>query len=156
MFPWNRKADTGTAVEPLSDEQSRAQVVEPVRELAAAAGLDVIYATFAWEWCSDQGEPPFHGRVDATFKLPAEVTDRTAYLEQLKGQAAELPGWSGGQAPGSHAYGEAAHRDGTKMIIGPGNSPEMGQIQAFGECRNMNDHRNDSGFGDITDEIRGG
>ncbi len=156
MFPSHRKSEAGPAIQPLSDDESRAQVVDPARQLAAAAGLNVTNATFGWEWCNDQGDPPYHGRVDVAFKLPPEVTDKTAYFQKIAAQAAKLPGWAPGPPPGLNPYGEVAHSGGTMMIIGVGNYPENGEIQVFGECRNMNDHRTDSEFHGITDEVRGG
>lgn len=41
------------------------------------------------------------------------------------------------------------------VVVGPGNYPERGAVQIFGECRNMNDHGDDNQITDITAEVRG-
>ncbi|ORV98055.1 hypothetical protein AWC14_14020 [Mycobacterium kyorinense] len=153
MFPSQHRASP--PVEPLSDEQARAQVVEPARQITKAVGLHVTYATFAWEWCNDQGDPPYHGRVDMVFKVPDGV-DRSAYFQQITTTMAKQPGWGSGAAPGMQPHGENLHKGNITITMGPGRDAEYGRIQLFGECRNMNDHRNDSGWHDITDEIAGG
>ncbi|MCV7233462.1 hypothetical protein BST20_05320 [Mycobacterium branderi] len=152
MFPSRHRASPDVA--PLSDEQSRAQVVDPAKEIVKATGLHVAYATFAWEWCNDQGEPPYHGRVDMTFDIP-EGTDRNAFFRQISATMAKQPGWGTGAAPGMRPHGENLHKDNITITMGPAPN-NGGSIQLLGECRNMNDHRNDSGWHDITDEIAGG
>ncbi|WP_307856863.1 hypothetical protein [Mycolicibacter acidiphilus] len=140
-------------MEPLSDEQSRAQVVDPAKEIARAAGLQVTRVTFAWEWCNDQGEPPYHGRVDMVFKLPSDG-DSGAYFERILSTMADQPGWGEGPVPGKRPFGDSLHKAGATVVVGRRNK-ERGIAQVFGECRNMNDHRDDSGWHDITDEFTG-
>lgn len=153
MFPSHHRASP--PVEPLSDQQARAQVVDPAKEIVKAAGLHVTYATFAWEWCNDQGDPPYHGRVDMAVDVPAGV-DRDAYLRQISATMSKQPGWGGGPPAGMQPHGENLHKGNVTITMGPGNYPNKASIQLIGECRNMNDHRNDSGWHDITDEIAGG
>jgi outer membrane murein-binding lipoprotein Lpp len=153
MFPSQRKAQPGPSVQPLSDEQARAQVVDSARELVKAAKLTVNRATFAWEWCNDQGDPPYHGRVDVAFAVPQGV-DGSAFSKQVAATAAQQPGWAPGPPPGMHPFGDVVHKGGVMVIIGPGHYPEVGALELSGECRNMNDHRKDTDFRDITDELR--
>lgn len=68
---------------------------------------------------------------------------------------AKQPGWGTGAAPGMRPHGENLHKDNITITMGPAPN-NGGSIQLLGECRNMNDHRNDSGWHDITDEIAGG
>jgi len=141
------------AAQALPDDQARGQVVDAAREIARAANLHITYATFEWEWCNDQGEPPYHGRVDMAFEVPAG-TDSAAMSKQIAATAARQPGWSPGPPPGLKPFGDVAHKGGVMAIAAPGNYPERGSVRVFGECRNMNDHRNDTDVHDITSEIQ--
>lgn len=145
---------SGPTAPPPSDEQSRAEVVDAAKELVQVAGLRITYASFQWEWCNDQGEPPFHGRVDLAWEVPAGTTGQ-AFSEQIAATAARQPGWAPGPPPGFQPAGDVVHKGGVMVVVGPGNYPERGAVQVFGECRNMNDHRDDNQIVDITGEIRG-
>jgi hypothetical protein len=146
---------SGPTTPPPSDEQSRAEVVDAARQLVQAADLRITYASFQWEWCNDQGEPPFHGRVDLAWEVPAGTTS-VAVSKQIAATAAQQPGWASGPPPGFQPAGDVVHKGGVMAVIGPGNYPERGAVRIFGECRNMNDHRDDNRIVDITDEVRGG
>lgn len=146
---------SGPTTPPPSDDQSRAEVVDAARELVRAAKLSITYASFQWEWCNDQGEPPFHGRVDLAWEVPVGTTSQVL-SKQIAATAAQQPGWAPGPPPGFQPAGDVVHKGGVMVIVGPGNYPERGAVQIFGECRNINDHREDNGIVDITDEVRGG
>lgn len=139
------------AVTPLTDDESRGQVVDAAKEIVRAARLDITYANLQWEWCNDQGEPPFRTKVELAFVTPAGE-DRSA---QIAASVAAQPGWESGPPPGYVPAGEVVHKGDVWASIGPGNNPERGGIQIYGECRNVNDHRDTDGV-EITDEIRGG
>ena len=158
MFPSQRKAQAGPAhagpsAQPLSDEQARAQVVDPAREVVKAAGLQITYATFEWESCNDQGDPPYQGRVDVAFVIPPGV-DAQVLSKQVAATAAQQPGWAPGAPPDMHLFGELAHKGNVAVTVGPGNYPDRGSVQLIGECRNTNDHHH-SGRDEITEELRG-
>ena len=150
MCPFKRDRQEPT---PISDEESRAQVVDAAKAITAAAGLDVTYANYQWEWCNDQGRPPYHGRVDVAYEVPAG-TDSAAMAKQVAAVAARQPGWASGPPPGLNPYGEVVHKGGVMAIASVGNYPERGALQIFGECKNMNDHRDDSALHDITGEVK--
>ena len=137
----------------LDDAESRAQVVDAAKEITRAANLRVTYATFEWEWCNDQGEPPYHGRVDVAYEVPAGV-DSASMARQVAAAAAGQPAWAQGPPPGFRPYGEVVHKGGVMAIAGPGNYPERGSLQIFGECRNMTDHQGDSALEDITGDVQ--
>lgn len=153
--PTNDTQASGPTTPSPSDEQSRAEVVDAATQLVRAANLQITYASFQWEWCNDQGEPPFHGRVDLAWVVPAGATSQML-SKQIAATAAQQPGWASGPPPGMQSAGEVVHRGGVMVVIGPGNYPDRGAVQIFGECRNMNDHRGDNEIADITDEVRGG
>ena len=146
-------AQNDPKVSPLSDDESRAQVVDAAREIVRAAGLDITYANLQWEWCNDQGEPPFRTKVELAFVVPPGSTGQAAGTEIATAVAAQ-PGWEPGPPPGQHSAGDVVHKGNVWATVGPGNNPDRGAVVVFGECRNMNDHR-DTGGVEITDEIRG-
>ncbi len=146
---------SGPTTPPPSDEQSRAEVVDAAKQLVRAANLRITYASFQWEWCNDQGDPPFHGRVDVAWEVAAGSTSQVL-SKQIAATAAQQPGWAPGPPPGFQPAGDVVHKGGVMVIVGPGNYPERGAVQIFGECRNMNDHRSDNQVVDITAEVRGG
>jgi hypothetical protein len=143
-------AAAGPASAPVTDDQSRAQVVDAATEAVRAAGLRVTYASFQWEWCNDQGEPPFHGRVDVTFDLGGAAT-----FPAIAATLARQPGWAPGPPPGFRPAGDVVHRGGVMVIVGPTAYPDRGTVQVYGECTNMNDHRRDNQIADITRQVSG-
>jgi hypothetical protein len=153
MFPFGHDRDHPAHL--LSDEQTKAQVIEPAKQIAKAAGLQDVSGVFGWESCNDQGDPPFRGRVDMGYDMPAGV-DRDAYFEQIARTMIEH-GWSDGPPPGLHPFGRVIHKEGVMAIIGvhPGGS-QWGSVELSGECRNMDDHRHDGKWYDIKDQLRGG
>lgn len=153
--PWPSAAPpvTSTAQGMLDDDESRAQVVDAAQQIARAANLRVTYATFEWEWCNDQGEPPYHGRVDVAYEVPAAV-DSASMARQFAAAAAKQRAWASGPPRGLNPYGEVVHKGGVMAIAGPGNYPERGSLQIFGECRNMTDHHGDSAIVDITGDVQ--
>lgn len=68
--PWDDSAH------PLTDDQAMAQVVEPAKQIVAAADLQAVRAGFSFTSCNDQGDPPYQGTVRMAFCCRA-ITTRT-------------------------------------------------------------------------------
>jgi putative hemolysin len=143
----------GPSVQPLSDEQARAQVIDPAREVVKAAGLQITYATFEWGSCNDQGDPPYQGEVNVAFVIPPGV-DAQVLSKQVAAAAAKQPGWAPGPPPDGHLAGELAHKGNVAVTVGPGNYPDRGSVQVYGECRNMTDHHHHDERSEITEDLR--
>lgn len=134
----------------LSDEQTRAQVVDPAVAVVRAVKLDDVTGGFSFGSCNDQGEPPFQGRVEVAFKLPA---DPSAVYAQIR-DALVAQGWASGAPAGQMVHGDSLNRDGVTAAVGPRSAdPGYGALQIYGECRNMGDHGSDGPVG-ITDQLR--
>ncbi|WP_241780118.1 hypothetical protein [Mycobacterium persicum] len=150
MFPFAHDPDHPEY--PLSDDQAKAQVIEPARQIVKMADLQDVSGGFGWESCNDQGDPPYRGRVGVSFGVPAGF-DQQVYFQQI---AAKMMahGWSPGAPSGQHLFGTTIHKDGVTAIIGinPG-WREGGAIDLFGECRNMNNHRTDNNAVSIKDQL---
>ena len=133
----------------LSDEQSRAQVVDPAVAVVRKVPLEDVTGGFSFGSCNDQGEAPFQGRVEVAFKLPA---DPSAVYAQIR-DALVAQGWSSGAPQGQVVHGDSLNRDGVTATVGPrAADPGYGALQLYGECRNMGDHGSE-GPVDITDQL---
>ncbi|BBX18757.1 putative lipoprotein LppJ [Mycolicibacterium duvalii] len=134
----------------LSDEQARAQVVDPAVAVVRAVPLDDVTGGFSFGSCNDQGEPPFQGRVEVTFRLPADPEPVYAQIRD----ALLAQGWTGGAPDGQVVHGASLHRDGVKATVGPrALDPGYGSLQFYGECGNTGEHGAE-GAVDITGELR--
>ncbi|WP_158021308.1 hypothetical protein [Mycolicibacterium chubuense] len=134
----------------LSDEQARAQVVDPAVQVVRAVRLDDVTGGFSFGSCNDQGEPPFQGRVEVAFKLPADPARTYAAIRD----ALLAQGWTSGAPAGQVVHGDSLHRGGVTATVGPrAADPGYGALQFYGECRNSGDHGSE-GAVDITGQLR--
>jgi hypothetical protein len=133
---------TEDALPRLSDEEAMAQVVEPARQIVRLAGLQDVSGGFLFESCNDQGDPPYRGRVEMSFAMPADP-EPDAYFQQI---AAVMltQGWIDGPPPGKCPIGVVIHTETVMAIIARASAADMrGSVQLCGQCRNITDHRAD-------------
>ena len=125
----------------MSDEEAMMQVIEPARQIIRVTDLQDVTGGFAFESCNDQGAPPFRGRVEMSFTLPAGVEPD----DYLKGIAAVMvrQGWADGPRPGTCPAGVVIHTATVMAIIGRAGVVGRGSVHLCGACRNMTDHRYD-------------
>jgi hypothetical protein len=138
---------------PLDDNQSRAQVVSPVKDIVALTRLQASSAGYMLMSCTNQNEPPYQGAIYLTFSLPADTQPDTyfgAITATLVGH-----GWTEGLQPNNHAYANTFVKDGVTVIIyRQDDDPGRGVLRVHGECRNTNDHRADTtAWTDVTDQF---
>ena len=75
MIPFGQDPDR--PANPLSDEQTKAQVLDPARQIATIANLQNVSGVFGWESCNDQGEPPFAAEwTSRSTSPPGQTTTR--------------------------------------------------------------------------------
>jgi len=128
--------------EPLSDEQAMAQVVEAARQIVRVARLNDVTGGFLFESCNDQGAPPYRGRVDMSFAVPAGVEPEGHFTQIATAMVRQ--GWTDGPPQGKRPFGVAVHTKTVMAVIGRACSDtSRGSAQVCGECRNMTDHRCD-------------
>jgi hypothetical protein len=140
----------------LTDEQTRAQVVEPARAIVRAADLQGLFPVFRFESCNDQNEAPYRGVAEVGFTFPANV-EQQAYIDRIAAAMVGI-GWSEGPPPGKMPYGRVLHTEQLMAIIAPEpDHPRYGDVKIYGQCRNLTDHRKDEGpvFQDISGELTG-
>jgi hypothetical protein len=147
---------SGPGVAGMSDEQARAQVVEPAKRLVHAAGWQKLSATFRFSSCNDQGDPPYKGVVEIGFVFPPGA-DEPAEVQRIAALMV-ADGWNDGPPPGKMPHGHALHR-GEMMAIVSSNPdhPGEGDVDIYGDCANQTHHRQNGtlGLADIADELRG-
>ncbi|OBH16797.1 hypothetical protein [Mycolicibacter sinensis] len=140
----------------LTDEQSRAQVVEPAKQIVRAAGLHDFTASFRFESCNDQNEAPYRGVATVIFTFPTDADEQT-YIGQVAATMTGL-GWEDGPPAGKMPYGRVLHRGQMMAIMAPEpDHPRFGSLKIYGECRNLTDQRSRGGLSrqDIAGELTG-
>jgi hypothetical protein len=137
---------------PLTDDQAMAQVVEPAKQIVAAADLQSVSGGFAFASCNDQGDPPYQGTVTVSFLIHG---DPDAYFQQIRA-AMVAQGWNDGAPPGQHYFGTTLNKQGVVANMGfVPSDHSYGQIEIIGQCRNMTDHHHDGKTNgtDITSQL---
>ena len=62
-------------------------------------------------------------------------------------------GWYDGPPPGKNPFGTVVHTDTVIAVIGQNPvARDDGYVHVFGECRNMDDHRDDASV-NVTDQL---
>ena len=141
------------AVVPMSDDQSRRQVLDPARQFIDAGSLRVDTATYVLMSCSAENDPPYRGRVYLTFEVPPVAQTRAVFADLARAMSSQ--GWRAGTRPGHHPEGWTLAQNGViAAYYRHADVPDRGVLQIDGECRNLTDHQADNtGFVDITDDL---
>jgi hypothetical protein len=138
---------------PVTDDQSKAQVVESAKQIVALTGLQTASADYSLMSCKDRDGPPYQGAIYLTFALPAGARADT-YFPAI---AATLVthGWTEGIPPNDHVFARILSKDAVTVIVyGQSDEPSLGVARLYGQCRNVNDHRKDTTtWIDVTDQF---
>jgi hypothetical protein len=136
---------------PLTDEQSKAQVVDSARQIVAAARLDGVSGTSIFLSCTNEHDPPYQAAVYLNFQLP-----ETNSVKRVREVAAAMVanGWQQAPSMGEH-FGLKLTRNGvTSTFHENPDDARFGTMRIYGECRNMADHHNDNpAWTDITGQL---
>lgn len=140
--------------EPLTDEQSRRQVLDPARQFVSIGGLTGATGGYLLMSCSTEEQPPYQGTAYVNFDLPS-IAATPGYFRDIARAMTER-GWREGLAPGRHPGGHTLAKDGVIAVYYRDiDQAGRGVLEISGECRNITDHSTDtSGFVDITGELR--
>ena len=145
----------GQPTNPVTDDQSEAQVVDSAKQIVALTGLQTASAGYSLMSCKDRDDPPYQGAIYLTFALPT-ATRADTYFPTI---ATTLVGhgWVEGLPPNGHAFGRILSKDAVTVVIyRQSDDPSLGVVRVYGQCRNMNNHRNDAtSWIDITDQFTG-
>ena len=135
---------------PMTPEQSKAQVTDAAKEIVGILGLPASSGYFWRSSCNDQGDPPFRGSMMIAYPLaPSFEASKT----QIAGwvQILRTRGW---MTPGSdyHTHGTALVKNGVSATFGPqavGDSTNG--IELLGECRDVTTSKENVGGGEDID-----
>lgn len=121
---------------PMTPDQSKAQVINAAREIIVTLGLKSVSAHFSRESCNDQAVAPFRGIVGLGYDHAPTLEASQAQIQQMVAVLKEH-GWA---APGDfHSHSPAVSKQGVTAVFDP-YSPVQdagGSITLYGECRDM-------------------
>ena len=139
------------ALSPLTDEQSRDQVVNATRQIIDVAHLHGVSGSSVFLSCTSLHDPPYQAAVYLNFQLP-----ETNSVRRIREIAAAMVthGWQEAPAMGEH-FGLKLTRDGVSATFHENpDDARFGAMRIYGECRNTADHRNDNpAWIDVTDRL---
>lgn len=139
---------------PVTDDQREAEVLEPAKKIVSIAGLQKPTAGYLLMSCKNHDDPPYQGAIYLNFAVPTDApADR---FFRTIAAALIAHGWKEGLAPSQNVYGRTRYRDDVTaaIIYRDSDYPNLGVARLYGQCRNMNDHRNDTtAWTDITDQF---
>ncbi len=148
MLPQHNESSTTPPPGPVgtqSDADAMKQVVDSGKAIVQVAHLQEVSGGFAFEACNDQGQPPYRGRLDMGFRIPDGMEPKTYFAQIAQSVVQQGVGWYDGPPPGKNPFGTVIHTDTVFAVIGQNPvAREDGYVHVFGECRNMNDHRDGS------------
>lgn len=126
---------------PMTPEQSKAQVVNAAREIVVTLGLKGVSAHFSRESCNDQAVAPFRGIVGLDYDHAPTLEASQAQIEQMVA-VLKQHGWG---APGNfHSHAPAVSKQGVTAVFDPYSPVQNagGSISIYGECRDMTTKEN--------------
>ena len=153
MAPKMPKAESSAPIIPLPDEASMQQVIDPAKEFVILNQLQGVTGGFGWVACGGQNEALYYGEAQVMFRLP-EGVDENRYLKQIVKMMVSH-GWMDGPAAGDRSFGTLLRTNEVRAAITGSDSDYrgLGKVRLSGECRNTNDHRDDSAGIDITPQL---
>lgn len=159
MLPHHENSSTRpppAPVKTLSEEDTIKQVVEPAKTIVAVAALQDVSGGVGFEACNDQGEPPYRGRLEMGFRIPDDIEPKKYFEQIAQTMVQQGNGWYDGPPPGKNPFGTVIHTDTVFAIIGQNPvAREDGYVHVFGECRNMDEHKDGSSV-NVTDQLISG
>jgi hypothetical protein len=120
---------------PLTPEQSRAQVIEAARDVIGTLNLDGAFAAFKRTSCNDQAEPPFRSEISIDYDHPATYDESQAQVEKMV-ETLRSNGWTGDPDFRTHAAAVTKNNVvATFIAYNPNHT--AGGITILGECRDV-------------------
>ena len=154
MAPKMPKAESSKpTIVPLPDEASMQQVIDPAKEFVILNQLQDVTGGFGWVACGGQNEALYYGEVQVI--IPAAQGRRRGPLYQADRKDDGVARLDGQPGHGDRSFGTLLHTNEVRAAITGGDSfnRERGTVRLSGECRNTNDHRDDSAGIDVTDQL---
>jgi hypothetical protein len=121
--------------DPMTPEQSKAQVIDAAKDVSRAVAQPVASANFSHSGCSDGGEPPFHGVVNIFYAAPTDPAAASAAFDEIA-QRLQAAGWA---ADGDFkTHGSALRKNNVDAVLyrASVDVPKINVVLS-GECRDM-------------------
>lgn len=145
----SRMADYGVK-NPLTPEQSKAQVVDAAKDIVGILKLPVVSAHFWRSSCNDQGGPPFQSEMRIAYPLAPTFEASQAQIGEFVARLRDA-GWA---PPGSdvHTHGAMLTKNGVSATFGPqAVGIDTNGIELLGECRDVTTTKQTVGTGEDVD-----
>jgi len=128
-------SDADAVSDPLTPDQSRAQVVDAATEIVTTLHLPVLRTAFWRASCNDAGLPPFRGHVRITY--PRADTDARADAEIVDMiELLATRGWA--DNPDFHSHSRAVVKNSVTAVFRNQNASVADRaIDVLGECRDI-------------------
>ncbi|WP_018598745.1 hypothetical protein [Mycobacterium sp. 155] len=137
---------------PITPEQSKAQVIDAARDIVGTVDLQVVDAVFWHGSCNDQGDAPFQGKMRIAHPLAASLEAADAEDAQMI-QRLEASGWTTDSAFNTHST--ALKKNGVTAVFRPQNSAVATRgIDLYGECRDVTTTKQTAGGNEHVDLSR--
>ena len=142
--------DDNEVSNPMTAEQSKAQVVDAARDIVGTLDLQVVEAFFWHSSCNDQGEAPFRGQVRIAYPPAPSFEESGAEIARMA-ERLQADGWQPDAEFKSH--GTVLQKNDVVAVLGPQNASNPNRdIQLFGECRDTSTAKG----GNQTEEVNFG
>lgn len=127
--------------DPMTPEQSRAQVVNAARDIATTLALKGVSANFTRDSCNDQAVAPFRGRVEIKYDHAPTLEASQAEIQQMI-TVLKQHGWGAGGD--FHSHSPNLSKQGVTAVFDPYSPVQNagGSISIYGECRDMTTKQN--------------
>ena len=120
---------------PMTPEESKAQVVDAATDVGHVVAQPVASATFSRSSCNDQGEAPFRGVVNIFYASPTDPAAASAAFDQMT-QRLQSAGWA--TDGGFQSHGTALKKNDVDAVLYPADaSVAKVHIVLYGECRDV-------------------
>jgi len=138
---------------PMSDQQSKLQVLDAARELATAGRLKQTRASYLLMSCQNASDPPYQGAIRLNFAIPG-LKDTPQYFGDMA-TAFTTSGWANQNPAGQTQARPTFTKDGvTAIYFADPDTAGRATMQIYGECRNVTNHRGDpTGWVDVTSQL---
>ncbi|MCV7229963.1 hypothetical protein [Mycolicibacterium komossense] len=129
------KSDVDKVSDPLTPDQSRAQVMDAGREVVTTLDLHVVDGAFWHASCNDQGDPPFRGQLRIAYPAAPTFDDSKAQIAQMTDHL-KASGWTGD--PDFQSHGTVLQKNNVVAVFGPQNASDPNpEVMFYGECRDV-------------------
>ena len=118
---------------PITPEQSKAQVIDAAKEVVDILDLRVIEPVFWRSSCNDQGDAPFRGRMMIGYPLASGLEASDAEVAQMV-KLLQTKGWT--TDPSLHSHSATLTKNGVVVTLAPQAVGDTSRgLEVLGECR---------------------